>query len=518
MTWDKLQTKIADRYCGTVVVLDDEIYSTHHDAKGKKTILQFDDRFLRAKQTFESKGTFCDMLWVQSQFDDNAKLRGIKKVIERSDAIVVDWYLGSGKDAKKDPANALKVLRFLRTCPGIRFAVVHSKENPNTINEKLRAEFKGSFKQHQTSSGPATETNDDAVIEENAISTEAVPNKGPSVFQIGDNTYVCVLQKDKGHDSAEELPELFHAQLRVAFSDHLHWVGLEFAARVKEMLPSFIRHLPTGMDVALIFQALFQDGNDLADDLAECFCLELREMFRVKPIDSASDQVLLKRLMSGFTTLLKSPLPTGLPGPWVERLKNVKLPTEIKEWAKQQKILENTEKRKNITKVIAHSVFSEASTAERSHRRYASLREHQHCVSARSPGLFPGVVLTKKLKRKSGIHREWMLCVTPSCDCARGGKRHHLFVVGQAMPGPGKVSERGVSTSLCLANEDFEIRWHAKKFKTIECGPEGPSRWKLVTRLREPFVQRVVQQLWGQQSRVGVNTSEFIRETRGDKE
>jgi hypothetical protein len=518
MTWDKLQTKIADRYCGTVVVLDDEIYRSTHEAKGKKSILHFDERFHRAKQAFESKGAFCDMLWVQSQFDDNAKLRGIKRVIERSDAIVVDWYLGSGKDAKKDPVNALKILRFLRKCPGIRFAVVHSKENPNTINEKLRAEFKGSFKQHQTSPGSATETDDDAVVEEGAASTGAVPNNGPSVFQIGDNTYVCVLQKDKGHDSAEELPELFHAQLRVAFSDHLHWVGLEFAAQVKEMLPSFIRHLPSGMDVALIFQALFQDENDLADDLAECFCLELREMFRVSPMDSASDQMLLKRLMIGFKEVLKSAAPAGLPGPWVDRLKNVKLPAELKEWAKQQKILENTERRKNITKVIALSVPSETATAERSHRRYASLREHQHCVSGRALDLYPGVVLTKKLKRKAGIHREWMLCVTPSCDCARGGKRHHLFVVGQAMPEPGKTAERGVSTSLCLVDEDFEIRWLAKKFKTIECGPEGPAGWKLVTRLREPFVQRVVQQVWGQQSRVGVNTSEFIRETRGDKE
>lgn len=514
-----MQAKIADRYCGTVVVLDDEIYRSKRDTKSRKTSLQFDERFHRAKLAFESKGTFCDMLWVQSQFDDAVEFGGIKRVIGRSDAVVVDWYLGSGKDAKKDPINALKVLRLLRDCPGIRFAVVHSKENPDTINKRLRDEFKDSFKQHQPANpGSAMETEDDSVIIEDAPSENSITRSGPTVFQLGDNTYVCVLQKDKGYDSAEQLPDLFHAQLRVAFSDHLHWVGLEFAARVKEVLPTFIRHLPSGMDVALIFQALFQDDNDLADDLAECFCLELREMLRINAIDSASDKVLLTRLIVGFKQVLKSTPPSGLPAQWIQHFTDVKLPADTKQWARQQKILENTEKRRNITKIIAHAVPSDTSTAERAHQRYASLREHQHCISARFLNLYPGVVLMKKLKRKSGIHREWMLCVTPSCDCARGGTRHHLFVAGQTMQGPGKTSEKGVSTSLCLANEDFEIRWFAKKFQTIECGTKGPAGWKLVTRLREPFVQRVIQQLWGQQSRVGVNTSEFIRETRGDKE
>jgi len=518
MNWQSIQTKISDRYCGTVLILDDEIYKTVNSARKKNIAYQIDARFQRAKRAFETKGTLCDLLSIESQFDDSQQFRSIKRVIERSDAVVVDWYLGLGKESTKDPVNALKVLRILQKCPGIRFAVIHSKESPDEILKTLRSEFGKTFKQLQFESPSEADAEGDGVVAEADTSQSAAPLSTPSTYQISDSTYICVVQKDRGYESAQELPDLFHAQLRTVFSDHLHWVGLEFAARVKEILPSFIRHLPTGMDVALIFQALFQDENDLADDLAECFCLELREMFRVNPIDSASDQVLLKRLMVGFKKVIKVAPPSGLPAQWIEHFRDVKLPGKTKEWVKQQKILENPAKRKNITDVIAQSVPSGGSTAERAHRRYASLREHQHCGNARSLDLYPGVVLMKKLKRKSGVHREWMLCVTPSCDCSKGGIRHHLFIDGQAMQEPGKHSERGVSTSLSIAGDDFEIRWHAKKFKTLKCGPEGPSGWKLVTRLREPFVQRIVQQLWGQQSRVGVNTSEFIRVVRGDKE
>jgi hypothetical protein len=523
MNWAETKKIIAANFCRTVLVLDDEIL-VHTD--GTKDSLDHAEQFLKAKQKFAEKGILCDLRQVDQTVAADSD--SMKASLRHADVVVVDWYLGV--NSGKDPSQSLSVLEELLKIGGERFVAIHSQEVDSTIRERLQARFEltSVFEDFQ---GESEDEDVTPLIE--GQKGEVRASSSPKLFTLspkkedGDQIlgmhpqsriHLCILHKRTPSETAEALPSAILTALERAFPDHLHWVGLEFASRVKDMLPGLIRSLPLDMDVALVFQALVQSPDELADDIAECFCLELQELFRIEPLASARDDSVLSQIKERITRYEKTEI-DGVPPEWLSRFFKAKPPTTLKTWVKRLKLLDDIALMDQMGLLIEGVLNQPSGLAYRSHLRYSALREHLHCAKQNDLKLYPGVVLNKILTDESGQESEaWMLCLTPACDCVRPRDHNHLFVSGYEVNEEQKTMGRGIRTSIYANTREIEVKWMMKSFQTITCSLSGPNGWTPITRLRDPIVQKIVQSLWGQQSRVGINTSEYQRVIRKGKE
>lgn len=511
MTWTELQDGIAQHYCGTVLVLDDEI---HRISEHGEAIL--DPIFLRAKKAFEDRGMLCDLRQIDNDFDDEAKVTLIEKQLSRCDTVVIDWYLGSGKDTIKDPSNALRVLEQMSKLGGFRFAIIQSKETAETIVTGLKAKFESGFSVvtvNHTSASPDTDTSEiiaeDEQLSESAASETPLASS-PTTYRLTPSMYVSVVSKERNHSSVVDIPQFFLSGLKAAYPDHLHWVGFEFASRVRELLPKLLETLPKGTDPAMVFQALLQGKGELGDSLVEAFTEEIAEMLRTDPLLAANDETLIKRI-SG-----------ELDGAGLDNFKQIT--TEYLHRNKRKSEFDKqfgaftsaggqSEKKspqRLVCDYIANALVT--SITEDSlmiaHSGYASLREH---FRGQPPTrLYPGVVLRTLGPSPDG--QDWLLCLSPACDCARGeGERDYLFVYGQTIKSIEPETDNTVQT--CIADVDAcnYVKWSGKRLITKRTLPSMIEGYTFHTRLRDDFVRLLVQKVFGWQTRAGVNSSEYFR-------
>tara|TARA_R110002049_G_scaffold272183_2_gene449654 strand:- start:1211 stop:2767 length:1557 start_codon:yes stop_codon:yes gene_type:complete len=518
MTWANKRREIAAHFCRTVLVLDDEILE-HSD--GSST-LDHAAQFLKAKEKFAEKGILCDLRHVGKTVE--ASCDAMRNSLRHADVVVVDWYLGVGSG--EDPKESISVLNEMLRIGGERFVAIHSQEEPETIREYLGKAFrvKAPNRKYQ---GEAEDAGVVPIIESGKDETDLPENDeaSPEILTLrnlsseadegerGSKIHVCILHKRTPSETADQLPNAILRALENAFPDHLHWVGLEFAARVRDMLPALVRGLPSDMDVALIFQSLVQRRDELAKDLVECLCLELLEIFRFEPLSSASDEVLNGRFLE-MANLQDPSTFKGNPGKWLSELLGSAPQTTPKDWAVNRKIL-GKGVREKFSGELERLFGVTTGSSDKAHYRYAALREHLHSVQPSRIELYPGVVM---IDTSLSAKMKWRLCLTPACDCGGSAEHEHLFVFGIERGSETETNGRGVWTSIYSGTHEVEVKWMMSSFHTQKCTSTGPTNWSPVTILRDPFVQKIVQSLWGQQSRIGVNTSEVRRVVRNDKE
>ncbi len=532
MKWTELQDTIAQRYCGTVLVLDDEVEVCTKTGDG----VQINPLFLSAKRAFENKGMLCDLRHIEHDFDDHERIKHLRQQWRRSDTVVLDWYLGGGKQTLKDPTNALQVLRDLSESGGFRFALIQSKENPDQIVARLRKEFPECTdmlvapQQNPTADDDESEvvSEEDLVPDlENGIQmTDGQPSmtvsssqEAPSTYRLTPSLYVSVVEKDKDHKRVVDVPFFFASGLKRAFPDHLHWVGFDFASRVRELLPKVLAALPSGTDVALVFQALLQGDDELGDSLVECLTDEVRELLRSNSLESASDKTIIEHFIEmsrteGGSSAWNTATARGVKDAckYVHSIDVADQPVFAQYFGGQNMQVAKGRKKvqEQLSDFIAHSLkLAVGSEGKGLHDGFGALREHYQTETAKR--LTTGIVL-----RRSGVDtREWLLCLSPSCDCARGDEeREYLFVEGEELGTPQSETVNTVQTCLSLDGGFVHIKWSSKRFKTIKCSPYEVTGFEFHSRLRDDFVYLLTQRVFGWQSRVGVNTSEFLRVRR----
>ncbi len=530
MNWTELQNSIAQDYCGTVLMLDDEILKS---ADGG---FQINPLFLTVKKAFEKKGMLCDLRHIDDDFENNQAADIITKQLQKADTIVVDWYLGLGKDQLKDPCNALTVLRKLIAIGGFRFVIVHTKASAESVLETLKSEFSAAIKPIVNRNIKFTADDEESkVVSEDSASTLPMTAHVPTTYQLADNIYLNIITKAIEPNLPVSVTEFFVDGLRAAFPDHLHWAGLEFAARTKSALPNLLIKLPSSTDSALTFQSLTQENRDeLADCIAECLVQEMRQIFSQTPLSAVTDHTLHSRLgeevranMATIATAFK-----GRSSSWQAAWASLNL-RELKESCIEDKdqrfpsshtsffpaVTDNKpgvpglkKQSPELNKFIS-TALAVASDAD-SHSRYAALREHLQCASPTR--LEPGVVLRRKTAgcESPGLlgNNEWLLCISPACDCARGDHaRRYLFVGGETEEIPANMQ-----TCIRVDDKIIFVKWKRSEIYAIECATVGPSGYAMLTRLHEPFTQKVTQLVWGYQTRVGVSTSDYLRKLRNE--
>lgn len=506
MTWTELQDNIAQRYCGTVLVLDDEICRVSEQGNA---IL--DPLFLNAKKAFEARGILCDLRQVDDDFDDVTKVAAIEPQLSRCDTVMLDWYLGAGKDTTKDPSNALRVLQQMSNLGGFRFAVIQSKEKTQTIIDKLRTTFESSFAVVTPSPTPlVADTEASAIVSEDEdVEDQASLVSAPTTYQIAPSMYVSVVGKERDHSTVVDIPQFFLSGLKAAYPDHLHWVGFDFASRVRDLLPQLLDALPKGTDVALVFQALLQGEGELGDSLVEALTEEIAEMLRANPLLAAKDETLITRVAGGSNQTSHDKL-KAVATDFLHA--NKKKPEFVQQFGEIAIATGESEKRaaqrlmcEFVAKALARPAATDMMAA---HGGYASLREH---FRAKVPTrLYPGVVL--KASQSTANNRDWLLCLSPACDCARGeNEREYLFVHGQTITEVEPDADNTVQTCIAVDGAYSHVKWSSKWFVTKRTKPSVVEGYAFHTRLRDDFVRLLVQKVFGWQTRAGVNSSEYLR-------
>lgn len=518
MNWTELQENIAQRYCGTVLVLDDEI--RRFSEQGEAVL---DPLFLHAKTAFESHGMLCDLRQVDDDFDDDKKFSVIEQQLGRCDTVVLDWYLGAGKDKTEDPSNAIRVLEKMASLGGFRFAVIHSKERGDAIVAELKTRFDSKFSDVTANVAPlSADSESTEIISEDepldeAIASQAPPALAPTTYRLAQALYVSIVGKERNRSSFLDIPSFFRNGLKAAYPDHLHWVGFDFASRVRELLPQLLDSLPKGTDIALVYQALLQGDEELGDSLVEALAEEIAEMLRATPLRSAKDDTLIHRIIeslsddnpkefkSATARFLHSLNPSKSKTEEFVRRFGAIVPVEgeADKLAAQRLVCEF------IDKALTGKVTKESIMA--SHLGYGSLREHFQtpCPVTR---LYPGVVLRASDPAKRKREQEWLLCLSPACDCARGeGEKQYLFVRGATVSDVEPESDNTLQT--CIATDDTHshVKWSSKWFITMNTKPSVVEGYTFHTRLRDDFVRLLTQKVFGWQSRADVNSSEYLR-------
>jgi hypothetical protein len=453
MNWTELQDNIAQRYCGTVLVLDDEIRRLSD--KGEPIL---DPLFLNAKEAFEGHGMLCDLRQIGDDFEDAKKVAAIEQQLGRCDTVVLDWYLGAGNDTTKDPSNAIRVLERMADLGGFRFAVIHSKESDEAIVGRLKTTFESKFAV-VTPNVPAliADSESTEVISEDepsntSVTSQVSPAVGPTTYRLAQALYVSIVSKERSRSPFVDISSFFRNGLKAAYPDHLHWVGFDFASRVRELLPQLLESLPKGTDIALVYQALLQGDGELGDSLVNTLAEEIAEILRAKPLLSSKDETLIERVMTGGS------------GPAQGKLKSITVDflhlSKGKAAFTQQfgpLVPESGESEKRaaqrlVCQFVATSLNGPATESHlmASHSGYASLQEHFQTQSS-VKRLYPGVVL--RANQPTPNKRDWLLCLSPACDCARGGhEREYLFVHGQTITDVEADSDNAMQT--CISNGD----------------------------------------------------------------
>jgi hypothetical protein len=540
MNWGDLQKNIADYYCGTVLVLDDAIYSRPKKCGKARSPFTLEEDFSAVKSAFEKRGALCDLWHVEDQFNHPKLEKLILKAADRCDMLIIDWYLGRGK---QDPENALKVLDELSKRPGFRFAAIHSDEKSHIVLQGLKAAFQDKLVNLEDNqrevAGSLTEEDDHVLVEAEAADEKRQTSSGvPSTFRIGESLYLCILEKKEMSQSSGGLADVFYTNLNRVFSDHLHWAGFEFAAKAKALLPRLLMSLPSGTDAAITFQSLLLESDELSDCIIESLTLELGALIKASGINAVSDDTLIQRLSDGVLRNADS-IKCGFPKfkkPMKATWKQSS-PTKIKGAFKQTgsqtfgpEFLAHFPTRiagpgtsglgihkEELSEFIhrALGIGHDVSTARQHHDKYAALREQFHSVIPKRIG--PGVILHRKATAdRQTVKDEWLVCVSPACDCAHGSnKRDYLFVGGHELTTPEKGREGTMQT--CLLDREKQchhVKWSSKKFRTFKWSPTSPENYEFFGQMHADFASGLIHAVWGHETRVGVSTSEFLRKER----
>ncbi len=509
-TWPQIQHEIALNYCSAVLVLDDEIEKSLPDGD-----FVINPTFRKVREAFSNTGAICELRQIDAELDSGAMPTPLERQMQKANVLIIDWHLGKGA---KDPAHAIQIINSVRAFRGFRFVGIFTNVDPADVLKGLERAFDKDFHPPEKVGGMVPE--DGTTLGEDSPQPESSAVSTP-VYRIGDHVYLAIVHKESTR-AETTLASVFIDCLKQVFPDHLRWSALEFAARARDEMPSVLSHLPANTDVAVAFQSLMQLPDETAEGVAECLALELCEALRVSPLSAVSDATVLNRIVSGLSTA------EGKNSKWHDtrwdQLKAACVQGDDRKFqAEFYELFPTTKAKKDglkeskgtVSPILAKSL-DQTHTGEpvpESHAAFASFCEHLQSV--RPDRLYPGVIL-RKTATDMPESPEWLLCISPACDCVRGEQqRKYLFVGGSRvnkLTGHGRSSGQ---TCIRLNNETQHVCWPSTAFTVEECLPSGKNGYELFTRLHDAFVNQLIQTVWGHQTRAGVSTSEYVRVSRG---
>lgn len=574
-----VRLEIAKQYCRSIAVIDDQIF----EEGNRPTVSSL---FNTLREDCEENGVLCHLNhYPLRQYDpDNPEviqqLKRAQRLIENSDAVILDWNLGHADT----PEHALHLIRDLQNTTSLRFVLIYTRRKDfDEIERQLFSvvenleKMQNSIQSHVVGEEEAVEAEptDEETLkadEKGKADVEPASARGQlHDYRMKNNLFIFV--RNKGELQADQILNTIQQAMLRSFPDHLHWAGLEMAAKTRSLLPMIISKLPVNTDGALSHQLLYQNDGELANQVSEVFVDELKFGLQENPLKSIGDGVLFTQVCSYMRDLCKDPdalrqIVTSSSTGWHQAVEQIKakkvlgqtitsdegkrlaVENQLGELTWEDVKLENARAAAtgkspklfpfdpvvlgNLSRIIATYIETafQRNSLITDYRAWASLKESVLSKIAEEK-IWPGHILHRK--QHDDEKPDYLLCITPACDCYRPKQGKYLFVGGTALDtDKPKKPSTPQETQSCVGN--LQITWNATDL-IIEKNPlanssvadagtseaskhepelgEGP-RFEIIGALRPTFTERIIQRIWTYQSRVGVDTSELFRTIRGE--
>lgn len=486
MNFDIARSEIAKEYCRSILVVDDEIFEGKDGGPLRKHYKKFFD-------SCESEGVLCHMHQynAQSALDDTA-IKKVSKLAKKSDIIILDWLLWHSDPEKKENSGSsettIEVLTQLTDLEELKFIFIYTNiTDINTVVHTIKNEISEELQN----------------ITERISGNQPKGIKDPQYFSINKLFIGIHHKKEAAEEDSAHLLELVQELLKVSYSDYLHWAGLELSTRIRDLIPKIIASLPEDTNGPMLYQYLFQEGdNEISEQISEVILDELRMMFIHKPLQISCDSVLQNYLESSF--------PQELIGSKTKTKKNLKKRTEkltevllYKETpnCKDEDKLEMSTHLETLNSNINGFINID------SHVKWANLKEsllfNLHLETNKV--IWPGYIYANK---KSKNPQSYLLCITPACDCYRPGGKKLFFLIGSK----SKEENSRMSHTKTVTNNQT-INWDPTRIQSLTL-KQVSDKYEIVGALRKDFVNRIIQRVWNHQTRVGVDSSELLRRIR----
>jgi hypothetical protein len=557
-----VRIEVAKKYCKVMILIDDEIYRDR-----ERPVVN--DRFKIIQRECEQKGILCHLYQYESRpfdSDDQDVMSQIDQAVDLSktaDIIVIDWYL-----YRSDPQHTIKVIQELQEHNSIHFVVIYTQETHlNNIATELKKKIIGLKDLQNSETGFLNEADD---LEEDELELvppdEVDPNDEANEVNLHLMNKLFIFIRSQTHPVPGHLIDEIYRTFHCAFPDHLQWAALEMAVRNREMMPRVMGALPEDTNSPVYHQLLYQRDGEIAEAITEILLDELRFGFGEKPLGTVSDDEMFihlrqkmnntlsdiadrRRIVSQINPTLITKVDAALrrrergePSTADDESANNRFLELAERWSttnldglrgsmEKESLIKDyfpfqdkVNERKFNTWIAAAFYLhggADDDSLVKNHKVWASIRESV-LLPPMNRALQTGYILRRK---NMGKKAEWLLCITPGCDCYRPTGKGYLFITGTTDTEIGAKSEKLSETRLCVKED--EIIWDASclvwERGSETCGLTSSENGVYVISgvqyvvqgaLRYPFLMRLIQRVWSYQSRVAVDTSEFLRKRR----
>ncbi|EHQ06873.1 response regulator receiver domain [Leptonema illini] len=502
-TIEDLRSQIARKYCRTLTVIDDDAYQT---GTWESTNPVIDETYVALVKKCNEDSILCHL-----QYYPNGKLGGpdiefYKKYYDRavqtaknSEVVILDWYLGA-----ESSEHSIALLKELAADGALRFVIVYTKHKEDATSSLESEGYHRLTISTNHSNSPVEDDDTFQPIGVHDSQTAAVD------FFSNENSSIFILVQDKPSEPEKNTPDLLTliTQLMLAaYPDFLHWAGLELHTFIREKMPQLISKLPTGTDHAIVYQSLFTDlPDDVAHQVAVIHLEQMEHELFKEPLQAVCDLYLHQAIEKDKE--------------WT-KIKDE--PTIKKRDNARTKINEKEKTGTNGLKLT--TAMNQPDSAFRAHTKLAYIQESYIDISQEKLLLRRGTIFKKKQATDDGW--DFLLCITPECDLYRLNDGQHIhFIQGRRKDNLDKTS--GPLFFQTFVSESTQIEWESFRTKVI-LAPTGSAAgfpsisdaaftdYEYVGQIKSRFVDRIMQRGWSQQTRVGVDTAEYIRFVRSEK-
>lgn len=541
--WRQTRREIAERYCRVVTVIDDDIEVSDapmlEGDRGVGSGPVISQRFWQLRKGFQDRKILCH-LHTYPKTDMASDHPNAEPLIEAAaimaaaaNVVVLDWHLGKPGEGS-DHAEA--VLEKLLDSGELRFVILNSNDEPSRIRDRLI----------------------EIPIAGLAFADAADVPEGTIGARLGTRLFVLIRKKSEiteAEADAETLVQQVFSWMETTFPDQLHWAGLELSARVAEILPRVLGALPRATDVPLFHQWLFNEDLETNEQVVAFLLDELGLQFGLHPLAALDEECVKERITGRMTALaakgilegplagkltkdvdgLKAALRKHVAGEKVDAQYQAVAPLihELPETWKTECIRQARNradkdwmrhfpgpKPKDSTSQARVAAYLEEAfgTSEPAYIAWSALYESTLCDLGSPKRLFTGFVL--KRSGDGDNQPDWLLCVTPSCDCRWENVETYAFLPGRETADSSGSQTRVVTCVNTVGDGAKTIAWNPRKIVLKKKSDTGAliDDYILVGSMRPLHAMRIAQRTWNHQMRIGVDVPEYtrIRRKEGD--
>jgi hypothetical protein len=484
MKFEKVQLSIAREYCRSIIIIDDVIFEKNNGGK-------LESHYQKFFESCESDAVLCHMheFRAETSEDETAIRKGVE-LAKKSDIVVLDWYLWHSDPEKKEHTgtseSAVEIIQRLADENSLRFIFIYTLTPVENVVEILKKEFADEIIN---------------ITERVKVKSENT-NTDPQYLSYK-KLYIGVHHKGRNAaNDSSKLLGLVHELLTVSYSDYLHWAGLEMSVRVRDMMPKILASLPEGTNGPLLYQFLFQEDEEISDQIVEVLLDELKVQFHEEHLKMVESNFLSEELKLNLKDVFSADI-----------LKDKSILNR-----KIHQLSETVTKRGQINNEVDKCNKAVPGFFDiKKHEYWAQLREsvlmfqNQKGSIIRTGHIFMGKPLniSNNKNENSEINYDYILCLSPMCDCHRPEDKKLIFIRGSE-----NIGSLSKSVHTQYVTNGKPIIWDARFIETYVL--QDLKDFERFGALRKDFVSRIIQRVWNHQTRVGVDSSELMRRKRDE--